>query len=179
MFLAVDVFGLSYPTPRLAPGPRGGRLGELDQDPSGFLGLLPLAGGLGQGFGDQPTQPLLAREAQQVVDAVVFAPAHQLVAAERLNLAWELLRDAEVPEVAAKLVQRCDISKRQAYRYLQMAQEMTAPMLIGDAKIPFTVKLSQSLVQRLHQYATTTGLTLSEIVSRALTTVLPRGRGRG
>jgi predicted DNA-binding transcriptional regulator YafY len=99
--------------------------------------------------------------------------------AERLNLAWELLRHAEVPEVAAKLVQRCNISKRQAYRYLQMAQEMTAPMPIGDAKIPFTVKLSQSLVQRLHQYATTTGLTLSEIVSRALMTVLPRGRGRG
>lgn len=99
--------------------------------------------------------------------------------AERLNLAWELLRHAEVPEVAAKLVQRCKISKRQAYRYLQMAQEMTAPMPIGDAKIPFTVKLSQSLIQRLHQYATTTGLTLSEIVSRALMTVLPRGRGRG
>src|SRR5712671_6349421 len=96
--------------------------------------------------------------------------------AERLNLAWELLRHAEV---AAKLVQRCNISKRQAYRYLQMAQEMTAPMPIGDAKIPFTVKLSQSLVQRLHQYATATGLTLSEIVSRALMTVLPRGRGRG
>jgi predicted transcriptional regulator len=52
-------------------------------------------------------------------------------------------------------------------------------MPIGDAKIPFTVKLSQSLVQRLHQYATATGLTLSEIVSRALMTVLPRGRGRG
>lgn len=99
--------------------------------------------------------------------------------AERLNLAWELLRHAEVPAVAEELVRRCDISKRQAYRYLQVAQEMKAPMLIVDAKIPFTVKLSQSLVQRLHKYATATGLTLSEIVSRALMTVLPRGRGRG
>ncbi len=42
-----------------------------------------------------------------------------------------------------------------------------------------TVKLSRSLVQRLHHYARTTELTLSEIVSRALMTVLPRGRGRG
>jgi predicted DNA-binding transcriptional regulator YafY len=99
--------------------------------------------------------------------------------AERLNLAWELLRHTEAPAVAEELVRRCDISKRQAYRYLQMAQEMKAPMPIVDAKIPFTVKLSQSLVQRLHQYATATGLTLSEIVSRALMRVLPRGRGRG
>ena len=99
--------------------------------------------------------------------------------AERLNLAWELLRHAEAPGVAEELVRRCDISKRQAYRYLQMAQEMKAPMPIVDAKIPFTVKLSRSLVQRLHQYATATGLTLSEIVSRAIMTVLPRGRGRG
>ena len=99
--------------------------------------------------------------------------------ADRLNLAWELLRHAEAPTVAEELVRRCDISKRQAYRYLQMAQEMKARMPIVDAKIPFTVKLSQSLVQRLHQYATATGLTLSEIVSRALMTVLPRGRGRG
>jgi predicted DNA-binding transcriptional regulator YafY len=98
---------------------------------------------------------------------------------ERLNLAWELLRHAEAPEVAEELVRRCKISKRQAYRYLQMAQEMSAPMAVGDTKIPFTVKLSQGLVQRLHHYATATGLTLSEIVSRALMTVLPRGRGRG
>jgi retron-type reverse transcriptase len=51
---------------------------------------------------------------------------------------------------------------------------------IGDVKIPFTVKLSENLIQRLHQYAAATGLTLSEIVSRALITVLSRrGRGRG
>ncbi len=100
--------------------------------------------------------------------------------AERLNLAWELLRHLEAPEVAAELVQRCNISKRQAYRYLQVAQTMKAPMPAGDVKIPFTVKLSESLIQRLHQYATATGLTLSEIVTRALITILTRrGRGRG
>jgi predicted DNA-binding transcriptional regulator YafY len=49
------------------------------------------------------------------------APLTEAARAERLNLAWELLRHAEVPEVAAKLVQHCDISKRQAYRYLQTA----------------------------------------------------------
>lgn len=99
--------------------------------------------------------------------------------AERLNLAWELLRHSDAAEVAGELVQRCKISKRQAYRYVQLAQAMTSPMPVGDAKIPFTVKLSQTLVQRLHQYAAATGMTLSEIVSRALMAVLPRGRGRG
>ncbi len=100
--------------------------------------------------------------------------------AERLNLAWKLLRHVEAPEVAAELVQRCNISKRQAYRYFQVAQTMKAPMPVGDVKIPFTVKLSESLIQRLHQYATATGLNLSEIVTRALITILTRrGRGRG
>jgi predicted DNA-binding transcriptional regulator YafY len=105
--------------------------------------------------------------------------ASEIEKAKRLNLAWELLRRAEAPVVVLELVRRCDISKRQAYRYVQMAQEMRKPMPIVDAKIPFTVKLSQSLVKRLHQYATTTGLTLSGIVGQALRTVLPRGRGRG
>jgi predicted DNA-binding transcriptional regulator YafY len=105
--------------------------------------------------------------------------ASEIEKTERLNLAWELLRRAEAPAVVEELVRRCGISKRQAYRYVQIAQEMRKPMPIVDAKIPFTVKLSQSLVKRLHQYATTTGLTLSEIVGQALMTVLPRGRGRG
>ena len=99
--------------------------------------------------------------------------------AERLNLAWELLRHADPAAAAEELVRHCKISRRQAYRYLQIAEKMKGPLPIVDAKIPFTVKLSQSLVQRLHQYATTTGLTLSEIVSRALLAALPRGRGRG
>ncbi|SRR5712692_2436007 len=108
-----------------------------------------------------------------------MARADDTQKAERLNLAWELLRHAEAPAVAEELARRCDISKRQAYRYLQMAEELKGPLPIGDVKIPFTVKLSRSLVQRLHHYARTTELTLSEIVSRALMTVLPRGRGRG
>jgi|SRR5713101_4552941 predicted DNA-binding transcriptional regulator YafY len=108
-----------------------------------------------------------------------MARASEAQKAERLNLAWELLRHSEASAVAEELVRRCDISKRQAYRYLQLAQELKEPLPIGEVKIPFTVKLSRSLVQRLHHYATATGLTLSEIVSRALMTVLPRGRGRG
>jgi len=83
------------------------------------------------------------------------------------------------PEAAEQLAQTCSISQRQAYRYLEQAQQLPAPVPVGNAKVAFTVKLSRSLVQRLRSYASSTGLTLSEIVSRALLALLHRGRGRG
>jgi predicted DNA-binding transcriptional regulator YafY len=99
--------------------------------------------------------------------------------AERLNLAWRLLRrDAQVLEAADALVRRCGVSKRQAYRYLQLAQRMDGPVPVGGAKVAFTVKLSRTLVQRLRRYAAATGLTLSEIVSRAVGALVNRGGGR-
>jgi len=100
--------------------------------------------------------------------------------AERLNLARSLLRQHEhVPEAADQLALSCSISKRQAYRYLKQAQQLKHPVPVGDTKLSFTVKLSRSLVERLRTYAASTGLTLSEIVSRALLAVLHRGGGRG
>src|SRR5579864_1983064 len=53
------------------------------------------------------------------------------------------------------------------YRYLEQAQQLKRPISVGDAKVSFTVKLSRSLVDRLRAYAASTGLTLSEIASRA------------
>jgi predicted transcriptional regulator len=50
---------------------------------------------------------------------------------------------------------------------------------IADAKIAFTVKLSERLVERLRSYANTRGLSLSDIVSRALEAFLPRRKKRG
>jgi len=100
--------------------------------------------------------------------------------AERLNRARTLLRKhAGLPEAAELLARGWSISKRQAYRYLQQAQQLKQPVPVGDAKVSFTVKLSRRLVERLRTYAASTGLTLSEIVSRALQAVLHRGGGRG
>jgi predicted DNA-binding transcriptional regulator YafY len=100
--------------------------------------------------------------------------------AARLNLAHTLLREHEpLPEAAEHLARDCSISRRQAYRYLEQAQQLKHPVPVGDAKLSFTVKLSRSLVERLRTYAASTGLTLSEIVSRALLAVLHRGGGRG
>jgi predicted DNA-binding transcriptional regulator YafY len=89
-------------------------------------------------------------------------------------------RDHEqLPEAAEHLARDCSISRRQAYRYLQQAQHLKRPVPVGDVKVSFTIKLSRSLVDRLRDYAASTGLTLSEIATRAFSAVLHRGGGRG
>ena len=109
-----------------------------------------------------------------------MARATDVQKAERLNLARTLLQQHGAwPAAAGALARACSISPRQAYRYLDQAQQLKHPVPVGDAKMSFTVKLSRSLVERLRRYAATTGLTLSEIVSRALLAVLHRGGGRG
>jgi predicted DNA-binding transcriptional regulator YafY len=99
--------------------------------------------------------------------------------AERLNLARDLLRLKQLPEAAAELARVCSISQRQAYRYLEQAQHLKRPCPVGDAKLAFTVKLSRTLVDRLRTYATSTGLTLSEIVGRSVLMLLNLGPKRG
>jgi predicted DNA-binding transcriptional regulator YafY len=98
--------------------------------------------------------------------------------AERLNLARDLLCHKQIPEAASELAQTYSISHRQAYRYLERAQQLKGPVPVGDPKIAFTVKLSRNLVGRLRAYASSTGLTLSDIVSRAVVKLLNRGSGR-
>ena len=109
-----------------------------------------------------------------------MARASDAQKAERLNLARTLLQEhPQLPEAADRLARACTISTRQAYRYLDQAQQLKRPVPILDAKVSFTVKLSRSLVEKLRSYAASTGLTLSEIVSRAVIAVLHRGGGRG
>jgi hypothetical protein len=109
-----------------------------------------------------------------------MARASDAQKAERLNLARTLLQEhPHVPEAADRLARTCAISTRQAYRYLEQAQQLKRPVPMVYAKVSFTVKLSRSLVDKLRSYAASTGLTLSEIVSRAVIAVLHRGGGRG
>ena len=100
--------------------------------------------------------------------------------AERLNRARDLLRHVDqLSDAVEQLAQDCTISPRQAYRYLEQAQQLKRPVAPGEAKLAFTVKLPHSLIQRVRAYATTKRLSISEVVSRALLALLPRGRGRG
>src|SRR5713226_6918542 len=100
--------------------------------------------------------------------------------AERLNRARELLQQFDqVPDAVEQLARDCSISPRQAYRYLQQAQHLREPVPVSETKLAFTVKLPHSLIHRVRLYATATGLSLSEAVSRALLALFQRGRGRG
>lgn len=78
-----------------------------------------------------------------------------------------------------QLAKACSISPRQAYRYLKQAQRLKHAVAVDPPKIAFTVKLSPTLVGRMRIYAARTQLTLSDIVSQALTVMLDPGRRRG
>ena len=105
-----------------------------------------------------------------------MARASESQKAERLNRARDLLRHVDqLSEAVERLAQDCSISSRQAYRYLEQAQQLKGPV----PKLAFTVKLPHSLIQRVRAYAAIKRLSISEVVSRALLALLPRGRGRG
>ena len=100
--------------------------------------------------------------------------------AERLNRSRTLLQScASLSQAVQRLAQACSIFSRQAYRYLQQAQRLSHPVPVGPPKIAFTVKLPTTQVRQLRLYAARTRLTLSEIVSRALTAMLNRERRHG
>ena len=78
-----------------------------------------------------------------------MARASDAQKAERLNQARTLLREHALPARGRRaLAQTCSISRRQAYRYLEQAQQLQHPVPVGDAKVSFTVKLSRSLVDK-------------------------------
>src|SRR6266567_5428122 len=93
--------------------------------------------------------------------------------AERLNRARVLLRQVDhFSDAVERLARDCSISPRQAYRYIEQAQQLEGPVPPGEAKLAFTVKLPGSLIQRVRTYATKKRLSISEVVSRALLALL-------
>src|SRR4029453_17637880 len=103
-----------------------------------------------------------------------MARASDAEKAERLNHARTLLQQFDyLSDAVDKMVRDCSISHRQAYRYLQQAGRLKQDVPVTDTKIAFTVKLPERLVDRLRSYASTRGLALSDIVSRALEAFLP------
>jgi hypothetical protein len=100
--------------------------------------------------------------------------------AKRLNYAREVWEETEdLPAAVKRLMQECQIGRRQAYRDLRRARRLKGPVPIPDASISFTVKLSRGLADRVRAHAATTDRTISEIVSRAIIVQLARGGGRG
>jgi len=93
--------------------------------------------------------------------------------AERLNAAHGLLaRGLSVAEACVSLSSQFALSRRQAYRYLQEAQALQAPLPVAEPSMAVTFKLPPSLVSRVRARAAADGTTLSETVARALSAYL-------
>jgi hypothetical protein len=100
--------------------------------------------------------------------------------ARLLNAAHGLLaRDTELPAAAQSLSRKFDLSRRQAYRYLAQAANLAQPLPVEEASIPITLKLPPRTVRVLRSYAARSGLTLGEIVTRALEAFLNALRKHG
>jgi predicted DNA-binding transcriptional regulator YafY len=99
--------------------------------------------------------------------------------AERVNAAHALVQEGYPTEkVVAAIVHRFQVSRRQAYRYLEVAQGMKRPIVVPEQKVVFTVKLPESVVARIRRVAHITGESLSALVAQALKAFLKR-RGYG
>jgi predicted DNA-binding transcriptional regulator YafY len=100
--------------------------------------------------------------------------------AERLNAAHGLLAGGHsMAEAAAVLSRDFGLSRRQAYRYLQEAQVIGQPVAVGDASVPITLKIPVGVVRELRAHAAASGLTLGEIVARAVKAYLATAREHG
>ena len=100
--------------------------------------------------------------------------------AERLNAAHGLLAlGLSVAEACVSLSGRFAMSRRQAYRYVQEAQSLAAPVPLAEAAVAVTFKLPPSLVNSVRVRAAADGTTISETVTRALSAYLAGPDGHG
>ena len=93
--------------------------------------------------------------------------------AERLNAAHSLLaRGVGMAEAAVSLSRQFRLSRRQAYRYLQEAQAIGHAVPLVAPSVPITLKMPANVVHNVRAYSVISGLTISEIVTRAITAFL-------
>ena len=93
--------------------------------------------------------------------------------ARLLNAAYRLLgQRLETAEAARQLADQFALSLRQAYRYLEQAAALNAPVPVVEPTVAITFKLPVSIVRALRVYARRRGLTLGQIVTQALAAFL-------
>ncbi len=71
------------------------------------------------------------------------------------------------------------LSRRQAYRYLQEARAIGRRVAVSEASVPITLKIPGNVARDLRAYANSSGLTLGEIVARAVSRFLSAARKHG
>jgi predicted HicB family RNase H-like nuclease len=99
--------------------------------------------------------------------------------AERLRAARRLLADEiGMAEAAMALSRRFGLSRRQAYRYLELARA-GAPPPAAENSVTITLKMPESLARGLRVHAAERGVTTSEIVRQAIAALLAAKRRHG
>ena len=99
--------------------------------------------------------------------------------AERLRAARRLLADKiGMAEAAVALSRTFGLSRRQAYRYIELARA-GAPPLAAENSVTITLKMPESLARGLRAHATARGVTTSEVVRQAVAAFLVAKRRHG
>jgi hypothetical protein len=100
--------------------------------------------------------------------------------AERLTAARQLLAgEIGMAEAAMALSREFSLSRRQAYRYLELARAGTAVASSIENSVTITLKMPASLARGLRNHATKRGVTTSEIIRRAVAAFLAPRRRHG
>ena len=100
--------------------------------------------------------------------------------AERLRAARGLLADEiGMAEAALALSRTFGLSRRQAYRYLELARAGAPPPSAAENSVTITLKMPESLARGLRAHATARGVTTSEVVRQAVTAFLAAKRRHG
>jgi hypothetical protein len=99
--------------------------------------------------------------------------------AVRVNAAADVIAAGGVTavEAAAMLAQRFGVSTRQARRYVDRAS--AGRREVPEDSVVFTVKLPASVATRVRGRARASGVTISALVTQALTEFLNRSDRRG
>jgi hypothetical protein len=109
-----------------------------------------------------------------------MARSTQIQKAARLNFAHGLLvKGRSMREATTVLSREFGLSQRQAYRYLQAAESLDHPVIARAVSIPVTLKIPGDIVEELRAHAKASGLTMGEIVARAVSTFLSSARKHG
>jgi len=103
----------------------------------------------------------------------------RLQKAERLRATRRLLADQiGMAEAAMALSRTFGLSRRQAYRYLELARAGT-PAPVPENSVTITLKMPQSLARGLRVQATKRGITTSEAIRQAIAAFLTVKRRHG
>ena len=99
---------------------------------------------------------------------------------QRLNAAFDLLaRGHTLAEAAVVMGEEFALSQRQAYRYLQQAQGIKRPLPAAVPTVPITMKVPEDVVVKLRMHARDSGLTIGEVVARAVLRWIAQERRHG